>query len=223
MKNPFSFILVRWWHRAALNNLIMQKYQKAEEYFKKIQAVEPYRFGLGHNLALVALARERYEEAEKYFLNELERYGDTFVRFKSLGDLYYIWGKREQCAEYYKKALALCEHEGDKRQITHRIAQCENEPVFEKAMRSYSLLKAGNKKMAEKDFDGGYDLLKESVALDPCNFQAWNNLGALEMNIKKNAAESVKFFEKAAMYTSLVGIHGNLKKARDMLAKELKK
>jgi hypothetical protein len=48
-------------------------------------------------------------------------------------------------------------------------------------------------------------------------------LGALEMNIQKNAAESVRYFERAARYTSLVGIHGNLKKARDMLAKESKK
>jgi tetratricopeptide (TPR) repeat protein len=223
MKNPFSFILIRWWERAALNNLIMQKYLKAEEYFKKIQRIEPHKFGLGHNLALAALALERYDEAEKYFLNELERYGDTFVRFKSLGDLYYIWGKRDECGEYYKKALELCEHEADRRQLMHRIAQCDSDAAFANAMKSYKLLKAGNKKMNVKDFDGAYDLLKEAVTLDPCNFQAWNNLGALEMNIKKNAAESVKYFEKAAMYTSLVGIHGNLKKARDMLAKESKK
>jgi tetratricopeptide (TPR) repeat protein len=223
MKNPFSPIVVRWWNRAALNNLVMQKYAKAEEYFRKIQALEPDRFGLGHNLALVCLAQERYAEAEKYFLNELERYGDTFVRFKSLGDLYYIWNRREPCREYYGKALPLCVHEADKRQLQHRIAQCGSEESFAKAMKSYGLLKAGNKKMQEKDFDGAYELLKESVETDSCNFQAWNNLGALEMNIKKNAAESVKYFEKAAFYTSLVGIHGNLKKARDMLAKESKK
>jgi tetratricopeptide (TPR) repeat protein len=222
MKNPFLPFLVRWWYRAALNNLVTQNYAKAEEYFKKIQAVEPNRFGLGHNLALVCLAQERYEEAEKYFLNELERYGDTLMRFKSLGDLYYIWKKREPCKAYYEKALPLCENEADKRQIMHRIAQCGSEESFARAMKSFELLKAGNRKMSEKDFDGAYELLKESVEIDSCNFQAWNNLGALEMNIKKDAAASVKFFEKAAYYTSLVGIHENLKKARDMLAKESK-
>jgi tetratricopeptide (TPR) repeat protein len=222
MKNPFSSILVRWWQRAALNNLITQKYAKAEEYFRKIQAVEPNKFGLGHNLALVCLAQERYEEAERYFLNELARYGDTFVRFKSLGDLYYIWGRREKCGNYYGKALALCEHEGDKRQLEHRVAQCRKDETFAEAMRSSEALREGNRRMAEKDFDGAYGLFKKAVELDACNFQAWNNLGALEMNIKKNAAESVRYFQKAAQYTSLVGIHGNLKKARDLLAKESK-
>jgi tetratricopeptide (TPR) repeat protein len=223
MNNPFSPFLLRWWYRAALNNLVMQKYAKAEEYFRKIEAAQPDKFGLGHNLALVCLAQERYEEAEKYFLHELERYGDTFIRFKSLGDLYYVWKRREPCGEYYGKALPLCEHEADKRQIQHRIAQCGSGEAFAKAMRSYELLKDGNKKMQEKDFDGAYELLREAVKADSCNFQAWNNLGALEMNIKKNAAESVKYFEKAAYYTSLAGIHANLMKARDMLAKESKK
>jgi tetratricopeptide (TPR) repeat protein len=223
MKNPFSSFFIRWWHRAALNNLVMQRYAKAEEYFRKIQAVQPNRFGLGHNLALVCLAQERYEEAERYFLNELERYGDTFIRFKSLGDLYYIWNRREPCREYYEKALPLCGHEADKRQIQHRIAQCGSGEAFSRVVKSYELLKAGNIRMREKDFDGAYELLKKAVETDSCNFQAWNNLGALEMNVKKDAAKSVKYFEKAAYYTSLAGIHGNLKKARDMLAKESKK
>ncbi|MCL1817334.1 MAG: tetratricopeptide repeat protein [Spirochaetaceae bacterium] len=213
---------MRWLERAALNNLITQKYEKAEAYFRKIAAVEPYRFGLGHNLALVCLAQERFEEAEKYFLAELDRYGDTFVRLKSLGDLYYIWAQPEKCKEYYEKAFPLCEHEADKRQLQHRIAQCAREPAFANAVKSLAALKLGNKKMTEKDFDGASACLKEAVELDSCNFQAWNNLGAIELNIKKDTAAAVKYFEKAAFYTSLVGIHGNLKKAREALAKESK-
>ena len=223
MKNPFSPIQVRFWHRSALNCLVTQKYAKAEEFFRKIQAVEPNRFGLGHNLALAYLAQEKFEEAEKYFLNEIQRYGETFVRFKSLGDMYYIWGKREKCSEYYALALPLCEHKADKSQIEHRIAQCKTEEAFAVAMKSCEYLKQGNKKIEEKEFDAAGELLKKAVELDRCNFQAWNNLGALEMNIKNNVAEAVKYFEKAVQYTSLVGIHGNLKKARDTLAKESKK
>ncbi|MDR1316675.1 MAG: hypothetical protein LBK13_07360 [Spirochaetales bacterium] len=220
MKNPFSPFLLRWWQRAALNNLVLQKYLKAEEYFRKIEAVQPNRFGLGHSLALVCLAQERFEEAEKYFLNELERYGETFMRFKSLGDLYYIWNRREPCREYYEKALPLCEQEADRRQLAHRIALCGSGESFARAMKSLRLLKDGNRKMQEKDFESAYTLLKESAETDVCNFQALNNLGALEMNVKKNIAGAVKYFEKAAYYTSLVGIHGNLKKARELLAKE---
>jgi len=219
----FNSIRIRYWHRAALNNLVTQKYAKAEEYFHKIQAVEPNRFGLGHNLALVYMAQEKFEEAEKYLLAEIERYGDTFVRYKSLGDMYYVWGRREKCGEYYALALPLCEHKGDKIQLEHRIAQCKSDEAFAMAMKSFDCLKQGNKKMEEKDFVEAEELLKKAVEFDRCNFQAWNNLGALEMNIKNNIAEAVKYFEKAVQYTSLVGIYGNLRKARDSLAKESKK
>jgi tetratricopeptide (TPR) repeat protein len=223
MNLPFTSLRVRWWERTAFNNLVLQKYAKAEEYFRKVAAVEPYRFGLGHNLALVCLAQERYDDAEKYFLDELDRYGESFVRLKSLGDLYYIWGKPEKCREYYEKAFPLCQHEADKRQLRHKIDQCGSPPAFENGQKSLAALKRGNQKMTEKDFDGAEVCLKEAVGFDSCNFQAWNNLGALEMNIKKDVAEAVKYFEKAAFYTSLTGIHGNLKKARETLAKESKK
>ena len=210
----------RWWERAGLNSLMTQKYDKAEEYFRKIVAVEPHRYGIGHNLALACLAQERYEEAEKYLLIELERYGETLVRLKSLGDLYYIWAKPEKCKEYYEQALPLCEQIGDKRQLQHRIAQCGSPPAFANGMKSLESLRDGNKKMAEKDFDGSMSSLKEAVELDACNFQAWNNLGALELNINKDAAAAIKYFEKAVFYTSLAGIHANLGKARAILAKE---
>jgi tetratricopeptide (TPR) repeat protein len=223
MKNPFLFIFIRWWERAALNNFVTGQYARAEEFFRKIQAEEPYRFGLGHKLGLVCLAQQRYDEAEKYFLNEIERYGDTFMRFKSLGDLYYMWGKREPCKDYYSRSLALCGEETDKRQIMHRIAQCANSGSFESAIKSYNLLKGGNTKMADKDYDRAYELFREAVKADACNFQAWNNLGALEMNIKKDIPESIKCFEKAASYTSLRSIHDNLNKARAALEKEKKK
>ncbi|MDR2588199.1 MAG: tetratricopeptide repeat protein [Spirochaetales bacterium] len=220
---PFHSLAIRWWQRAALNNLVMGRYGRAEDYFRKIERLEPNRFGLGHNLGLAALAQERFAEAERYFLSELERYGDTFIRFKSLGDMYYIWGKPGPCKEFYSRALPLCESEEDKRQIMHRISQCAKPASFEAAMKSYALLKEGNAKMGEKDYEAAEASLKAAVKADSCNFQAWNNLGALEMNIKKNIEEAVKLFEKAAFYTSLAGIHGNFRKAKEALAKEKKR
>jgi tetratricopeptide (TPR) repeat protein len=223
MKNLFGFFLVPMWERSAMNNFVLGRYAKAEEFFRKIQAVQPNKFALGHNLGLVCLAQERYEEAEGFFLRELELYGETYIRFKSLGDMYYIWGKREKCSEYYSKSLSLCEHEGDRRLISRRMTLCADPAAFETAMESYRELKRGNTLMAEKDFDGSYDAFKKAVDLDPYNFQALNNLGALEMNHKKDIPAAVKFFEKASALTSLQAIHNNLKRAQSMTVKEEKK
>ena len=220
MKKLFSFILVPKWERSAMNNFVMGRYAKAEEYFRKIKEVQPNKFALGHNIGLVCLAQERYEEAADAFLLELEKYGETYIRFKSLGDTYYIWGKRDKCSEFYSKALELCEHEGDRKLISRRMTLCADPAAFETAMESLRELKRGNKLMADRDYDGAYDAFQKAVDLDAYNFQAWNNLGALEMNHKKNIPASEKYFKKAAALTSLQAIHNNLKRAESMSAKE---
>ena len=223
MKNLFGFFFIRYWERAAMNNFVMGRYAKAEEFFMKIRDVQPEKYGLGHNLGLVALALEKYEEAERYFLREIEKYGETYIRFKSLGDMYYIWGNREKCGEYYKKSLDLCEHEGDRRLLNRRIKVCGDPAAFETAMRSYAELKEGNRKMADKDFDGAYASFQKAAELDPYNFQAMNNLGALEMNHKKDIPASAEFFKKASALTSLQAIHNNYKRAQTMITKETRK
>lgn len=55
-----------------MNNFVLGRYAKAEEFFRKIQQVQPNKFALGHNIGLVCLAQERYEEAEKAFLRGLD-------------------------------------------------------------------------------------------------------------------------------------------------------
>jgi tetratricopeptide (TPR) repeat protein len=223
MKNIFGFFFIPYWERAAMNNFVMGRYAKAEDLFRKIREVQPNKFALGHNLGLVCLAQEKYDEAESYFLRELELYGETYIRFKSLGDMYYIWGKREKCSEYYSKSLSLCEHEGDRRLISRRMTLCADPAAFETAMESYRELKRGNLLMAEKDLDNSYEAFQKAVELDPHNFQAWNNLGALEMNHKKDLPAAVKYFKKASALTSLQAIHNNLNRAKSMTAKEEKK
>jgi tetratricopeptide (TPR) repeat protein len=198
----------------------MGRYAKAEEYFRKVQEIQPNKFGLGHNIGLVCLAQDRFEEAEAAFLNEIERYGETFPRNKTLGDLYYMWGKREECKRFYEKSLSECEHPGDKKLISKRIEYCANEDSFRKAMDSYAELKRGNKLMAEKDYDGAYEAFQKSADLDPHNFQALNNMGALELNHRKNTAAAAVLFGKATKLTSLGAIHNNLKRAQAPAPKE---
>lgn len=223
MNKLFGFFLIPMWERSAMNNFVLGRYAKAEEFFRKIQRVQPNKFALGHNIGLVCLAQERYEEAEKAFLRELDLYGETYVRFKTLGDLYYIWGRREPCADYYAKALPLCDQDADKKLIGRRIELCGDPAAFEAAMESYRELKRGNKLMAERDYDGAYEAFVRAASLDSYNFQALNNLGALEMNHKKNNPAAVEFFEKATALTSLPAIHNNLRRAQAMAAKEGKK
>ncbi|MFQ3619373.1 MAG: tetratricopeptide repeat protein [Spirochaetales bacterium] len=220
MHKLFGFLFLRYWERLALNHFVMGKYEKAEEYFRKIQEVQPNKMGIGHNIGLVCLAQERYEEAEKEFLKELNRYGETYIRLKTLGDLYYLWGRREECYKYYTAALPLCEQEPDRKLLEKRIAYASDAATFTKAMDSYRALKKGNAFMAEKSFESSYQEFERAVALDPYNFQAWNNMGALELNYRKNVAKAVELFQRAVEYTSLPAIHNNLKRAKAMLEKE---
>ncbi len=220
MVNLFGFLFLRFWERAALNNFVLGRYAKAEEYFRKIQSVQPNKMGLGHNIGLVCLAQERYEEAEKEFLRELERFGETYIRLKTLGDLYYLWGKRAECARYYQNALPVCEQEADRKLIQKRIEYASNPESFERAMKSYQALKKGNACMAEKRFEEASEEFERAVQLDPFNFQAWNNIGAVELNYRKNPARAVECFLRAVEYTSLPAIHNNLKRAQAMLGKE---
>jgi tetratricopeptide (TPR) repeat protein len=222
MVNLFGFLFLRFWERAALNNFVLGRYAKAEEYFRKIRSVQPNKVGIGHNIGLVCLAQERYEEAEKEFLRELERFGETYIRLKTLGDLYYLWGKRAECAKYYQRALPECEQEADRKLIEQRIQYAADPDSFEKAMQSYQALKKGNTYMAEKLFEAAYEEFQRAVQLDPCNFQAWNNMGAVELNYRKNPSRAVELFQRAVEYTSLPAIHNNLKRAKGMLEKERK-
>jgi Flp pilus assembly protein TadD len=93
---------------------------------------------------------------------------------------------------------------------------CADPAGFETAMESLRELKKGNSLMAERDMDGAYEAFRKAAGLDEYNFQAWNNLGALEMNHKKNIPASAEFFRKAAALTSLQAIHNNLKRAETM-------
>ena len=215
--------MIPMWERSAMTHFVMGRYQKAEEMFLKIKEVQPDKFGLIHNLGLVSLAQDKFEEAEQCFLTELEKSGEIYMRVKALADTYYIWGKREKCLEFYERTLKLCQNELDKKLITRRLEQSKDEAVFAEAMKSQKELKRGNQFMAEKNFDSAYECFQRAAKIDPSNFQAFNNLGALEISHKKNTGKAVEFLEKAVAYTSLAGIHANYNHAKNVAAKEAKK
>ncbi len=218
MKRLITTFLVSRWERAAMRAFVMGRYAEAEDNFRRIREAQPDKFAIGHNLGLVCLAQERHQEAADYFHAELDNFGETYMRVKALGDTYYIWGKREKCMEFYSRTLELCEHEGDRRLISRRMGLCADPATFAVAMESQRLLREGNRLMAEGDLDGSCEAFRKAAELDDSNFQAWNNLGALEMNHKKNIPASAEYFKKAVAFTSLQAIHNNLKRAETMTA-----
>ncbi len=222
MNKIFGYLFLRSWERNALNNFIVGRYAKAEEYFRKIQSVRPNKSGIGHYIGLVCLAQDRFEEAEQEFKRELDQFGDTFIRLKTLGDLYYMWGKRVECSKYYQHALELCDQVAERKLLEKRVEYTSDEKLFEKAMESYRAVKKGNAFMKEKNYESAYREFERAAKLDPYNFQAWNNMGALELNYKKNPSKALTFFERAVEHTSLPAIHSNLKRAQMDLEKRNK-
>lgn len=203
-----------------MTHFVMGRYAKAEEYFLKIREAQPGKFGIVHNLGLVSLAQDKFEDAEKAFLSELENSGEVYARVKALADTYYLWGKREKAREYYERTFALCQNEADGRLISRRIEQAKDEALFAEAMRSVRELKQGNRYMAEKNFEDAYDSFKRASEIDSSNFQAYNNLGALEINYRKNLDKAIRYFEKAVRLTSLPAIYNNLNHAKSLAAKK---
>lgn len=212
--------MVPMWERTAMTHFVMGRYDKAEEYFLKIREAQPKKFGIVHHLGLVSLAQDKFEEAEKAFLSELENFGEVYIRVKALADTYYLWGKREESRKYYERTLALCQNDVDKRLIAKRIEQAKDEAAFAEAMRSIRELKQGNRYMAGKHYDDAYECFKRASEIDPYNFQAFNNLGALEIHYRKNTEKAIRYFEKAVRLTSLPAILGNLNHAKSLAAKK---
>lgn len=207
-------LLIPIWERLALNHLVTGEYRKAETYFLRIRKHAPNRPGILHNLGLVELALRKYPESEALFKQDLELYGESWVRLKSLAELYYIWGKREEAETYYGKALAECEDGREQLLAEKRIAKCREPERFRLAAESYRLFEEGTELMRRKEFDAALEILEQAVSLDETNFQALNNIGVILLEVKQDRDGAESRFRMAAEYTSLPIITGNLSRVR---------
>ena len=122
--------------------------------------------GTRHSIAVCLMAQEKFAEAEPLFLEELEDYGECFSRHVNLGDLYYIWGKREECGRYYKLALEESTSAKLSNVLKKRLAICEDPDAFAMIQESQNLLKEGRRKSREGDFDGAFDCFERSYEKD---------------------------------------------------------
>lgn len=206
--------------RLALNSFIRGDFAKAEAHFLVLKRAEPDRMGVDHNLGLARLGLKRYGEAERCFRREIELYGDSYLRTKTLGDLYYIWGKRTESAERYRAALDTCEDARESALLKARLRLLSSEDSFTQVLKAHETFERAVELQRAGDLEGAKGELRSAVTLDPTNFQAWNNLGSVLTELDANYTEALACFTKAASYSSMPGIAQNLEEAQARLKRD---
>ncbi len=206
--------------RLAMNALAQGEYRKAEERFRKLREKEGDSQGIRHNIAVCLMAQEKFDEAEPLFMEELEDYGECFSRHVTLGDLYYIWGKREECERFYRLSLEEAPSTKVTNILKKRLATCKDPEAFARVEESQKLLKEGRKKNSEEDFDAAMDCFERSFERDASQYQSLNEAGVLALNQKKDPRKALYYFEKAELLSDLSIVRKNIEIARRMIAKE---
>ncbi len=199
--------------------MVSGNYDKAEKYFLRIHRYKPSISGFEYNLGLIKLAQSKYDEAELFLKKDISLYGESYNRLRVIGDLYYIWGRREDASVSYKKAFSECESDVDRNILNIRIQKCSSENAFDKVRKSHMLYKKGNHLLKSGKNTEALKAFSDAVEQDGTHFQALNNKGTVLMNTFHKYAEALKCFEQASKLTNLPAIHGNVLKARESLKK----
>lgn len=205
--------------RIALNAYAVGDYRKAERLFARLAAGG--ESGPVHNLGLARLALKDYAGAEACFLREIERNGESFVRLRTLGDLYFGWERRQEAAERYAAALACGASsfppppDVDSAYVRARAELCASEEAFSLALGAAAELERGNVLMSEKKWDEAYAAFERAASLDPVCYPALNNLGVIAMNQRKDHRDAVGRFSAAAALTSAPAVRANLARAEE--------
>jgi tetratricopeptide (TPR) repeat protein len=210
----FSKRAVDHLRQQAFQALAANRYGDAEILFRKIEQLQPGAMGNGHNVGVALMGQERYEEAERCFLAELENFGEVFHRLKTLGDLYYVWGQPEKAAQFYARAKETAQQPPDRNFCERRAAISANPEKFARVRESIDANKRGAELYFKNEIDPAILEFQRAGELDPTNFQSFNNMGAIELNHRKDAVAAAAWFEKAASLSSLAGIQRNVAAAR---------
>jgi len=211
-----GMLFYKWHQRKAFNYFVSGKYDKAESSFLRLLKADPNKVGMRHNLALVKLALGKHEEAVKLLLDELDRFGGIYARYRALGDSCYLWGKASDAAGWYRKALDEgAPAEADRSFLEKRLQICSHEESFANAMEGIRQFNEGNKALQKGDSATAAEYYRKSAELDPTNFMTRNNLGSIYMNYEKDYPRAAEEFKAALEYTDLPLIQKNLQMCRD--------
>jgi len=201
--------------RKGFNALSGGDYRAAVDSFTEILRREPSRTGTRHNLGLAYLGLEEFEKAEQCFLKDLELLGDYFPRLKVLGDLYYIWGKREEANRWYRRALEEKEAKQSEKLLSQRLRQTESAEAFEKVRQADEAYRRGVEFLKADSSQEALDSFRAAAQLNPTHVLAWNNQGTVLMNNFDAPGEARKAFEAGIEMEPLPILQMNLQKAAE--------
>lgn len=203
--------------RMALNFMTAGKPEKAETWYKRLESVEPDSIAVLHNLGVIYISLKKFDKAGHYLLREIELYGDTDIRYRILGDLYYNSGQRENAAAAYGKALALSqENNGNKtteRFLRKRIKQCRELSLYAKAVDGARYYEEGIALYTQGDYNNAFLLYEKAIKCDDTSFMALNAAGTVLMNSIKDYENARIFFMRALELADIPLIQGNLELA----------
>lgn len=207
--------LMKWlYRRMALNYMTAGKPGKAEKWYKRLETFEPDSLEVLHNLGVIYIALHNHKEAEKYLLKEIDLYGESDIRARVLGDLYYISGNREMAGRFYGKALTLLQSsskdKSTERFLRRRIKHCSEHQAYEKAMEGMRYYEEGAAYYSKGDYDEALRSYNKAVRYDNTSYMAMNAAGTLLMNNIKDYEQARLFFRKALELADLPLVKHNL-------------
>jgi tetratricopeptide (TPR) repeat protein len=218
MLNDFK----KWFYRRlALNYMTAGKPGKAERWYKKLERFEPDTLEVLHNLGVIYIALNKHTEAEKYLLKEIDLYGESEIRNRVLGDLYYVSGNREMAGQFYGRALNLLQNgskdKSTERFLRRRVKHCSEELSYEKVLKGMKHYEEGAACYARGDYDEALYSYNKAVKCDNSSYLAMNAAGTLLMNNIKDYEQARQFFRKALELADIPLVKHNLTLAENKI------
>ena len=210
MRNPIT-----WWHtRQALNALAEGDYPRSRRMFEKLRKHKPDAQGIRHNIALTYIGEEDFEAAEPLLLAEVEDYGAYYPRLKALADMYYVWGKRVQAHDHYRRALESSDVISEERGfVEHRLELTSDDETFSAVIESFGALRRGNELLDAERWQDAMNAFTQAVRHDPTNIQALNNIGTIQLNYQRDPKRAAATFRRAISWSPLPWLKRNLAQA----------
>lgn len=214
---------VRKWlyERMALNNMTEGIAGKAEYWYKKLEVITPDSLPVLHNLGIIYISLKKFTEAEKYLTREIILYGGSEIRYRVLGDLFYLSGEREKAVDSYKKALDLLGITDSNRSgelfLRRRIRQCREKSSYAKAMDGMKYYEEGVIQHSKGNFTKALELYNKALENDNSSFLSMNAAGTLLLNNLNDYKSAKNFFMKALELSDMPLIRSNLALAEHKL------
>lgn len=204
--------------RKGFNALSGGDYRTAIGAFQAIMERDGDRRGTRHNLGLAYLGSQEFEKAETCFLEDLELLGEYFPRIKVLGDLYYIWGKREEANRWYLRALKQDEPAAPGDLLRKRVQQTESEEAFSPVREADEAYRRGVEALRRDSYREALPEFQKAAKLNPTHVLAWNNAGSVLMNNFGDPEAARKAFQQGIEMEPLPILQMNLQKAAEAMS-----